>query len=154
MIDEARHNHRGLLHIIRNNVLVHIKVRVMRPAVVIQRILNELEPWQAERIEGHARLDRNLGIVREFFARERRLEVVLPEGGNVVFPRLPPRVDSDAFAGRLLRKYSTLVVPGRFFEAPRHIRISFGCALALLQRGLENISRTLDRFRAEKETDF
>jgi len=94
----------------------------------------------------HARLDRNLGIVRRFCAREPRLQVVLPEGGNVLFPRLPRGVDSDAFAGRLLRKYSTLVVPGRFFEMPRHFRISFGCAPALLQRGLENISRTLDGF--------
>ena len=68
-----------------------------------------------------------------------------------MFPRLPPGVDSDAFAGRLLRKYSTLVVPGRFFEAPRHIRISFGCAPALLQLGLANISRTLDGFGVKKE---
>jgi len=35
-------------------------------------------------------------------------------------------------------------VPGRFFEAPRHIRISFGCRPSLLARGLANISRALD----------
>jgi bifunctional pyridoxal-dependent enzyme with beta-cystathionase and maltose regulon repressor activities len=45
------------------------------------------------------------------------------------------------------RKYSirkTLVVPGRFFESPRHIRISYGCRPTLLQQGLNNISRALD----------
>ena len=44
---------------------------------------------------------------------------------------------------RLLRRYSTLVVPGRFFETPRHIRISFGCPRPLLERGLANISSAL-----------
>ena len=68
----------------------------------------------------------------------------LPEGGNVAFPRLPPSVDSDRFVKHLASRYSTLTVPGRFFEAPRHIRISFGCRPALLTRGLANISRALD----------
>ena len=40
--------------------------------------------------------------------------------------------------------YSTLVVPGRFFESPRHVRLSFGMRPTLLARGLANISRALD----------
>jgi len=36
------------------------------------------------------------------------------------------------------------VVPGRFFDAPRHIRLSFGCNPALLGRGLSNLSRAID----------
>ena len=88
----------------------------------------------------HGILDPNLESVREFFSRERRLEAHVPEGGNVVFPRLPSSVDSDRLANRLLRRYSTLVVPGRFFGTPRHIRISFGCPRPLLERGLTNIS--------------
>jgi aspartate/methionine/tyrosine aminotransferase len=92
----------------------------------------------------HGILDGNLERVRRFFDREQRLRVVMPEGGNVVFPRLPPGVDSDRLAAHLVRRYSTLVVPGRFFEAPRHIRISFGCGAARLERGLTNISRALD----------
>jgi aspartate/methionine/tyrosine aminotransferase len=92
----------------------------------------------------HATLDPNLERLQRFFARERRLEAFVPEGGNVAFPRLPRGVASDTLADRLLRRYSTLVVPGRFFEAPRHIRISFGCRPDLLERGLANISRALD----------
>jgi len=92
----------------------------------------------------HATLDPNLERLQRFLARERRLEAFVPEGGNVAFPRLPRGVASDTLADRLLRRYSTLVVPGRFFEAPRHIRISFGCRPALLERGLANISRALD----------
>ena len=68
----------------------------------------------------------------------------MPEGGNVVFPRLPAGIDSDALLPHLLQRYSTLVVPGRFFESPRHIRFSFGCAPPQLERGLANISRALD----------
>ena len=92
----------------------------------------------------HATLDPNLERLRHFFARERRLEALMPEGGNVAFPRLPPGVDGDALAARLLKRYSTLVVPGRFFESPRHIRISHGCRPALLEQGFQNISRALD----------
>lgn len=96
----------------------------------------------------HRILDRNLERVRIFFERERRLQAHVPEAGNVVFPRLPRGVDSDRFAARLRDRYSTLVVPGRFFEAPSHIRVGFGCAPSTLARGLENISRALDDVQA------
>ena len=92
----------------------------------------------------HAILDPNLARLRAFLAREPRLRAVLPEGGNVVFPRLPASVDSDRLVRHLVSHDSTLVVPGRFFESPRHIRISFGCRPSLLARGLANISRALD----------
>lgn len=92
----------------------------------------------------HAILDPNLARMRSFFAGEPRLRAVMPEGGNVVFPRLPSGIDSDRFVRHLVKQASTLVVPGRFFEAPRHIRLSFGCSPALLGRGLANLSRALD----------
>jgi hypothetical protein len=98
----------------------------------------------AIRRRAQSALGPNLERVRRFFERETRLQAYIPEGGNVVFPRLPPGVDGDALAMRLLDRYSTLVVPGRFFESPRHIRISFGCAPAVLEQGLRNISRALD----------
>src|SRR5437867_4058617 len=94
----------------------------------------------------HALLDPNLARLQTFLGGEPRLQAFVPEGGNVVFPRLPARVDSDRLASRLLDHYSTLVVPGRFFESPRHIRISFGCRPSLLARGLTNISHALDEF--------
>ena len=84
--------------------------------------------------------------MKAFFATESRLHAFLPDGGNVIFPRVPARVDADRLATHLVARHSTLVVPGRFFEAPRHIRISFGCAPAMLARGLANISRALDAF--------
>ena len=92
----------------------------------------------------HSILDANLATVKAFLDRERRLEAFVPEGGNVIFPRLPAGIDSQTFSQRLLDWYSTAVVPGRFFEAADHIRLSFGCAPRRLVRGLANISRALD----------
>jgi aspartate/methionine/tyrosine aminotransferase len=92
----------------------------------------------------HALLDPNLEQVRKYLGGEPRLHALVPPGGNVAFPRLPPGVDSDRLARHLVERYSTLVVPGRLFEAPGHIRISFGSRPSLLARGLTNLSRALD----------
>ena len=109
-----------------------------------QMTLAALRRLSSIRRRVHATLDPNLERLRRFFDRERRLDALVPDGGNVAFPRLPRGVGSDALADRLLRRYSTLVVPGRFFESPRHIRISFGCRPLLLEQGLNNISRAMD----------
>jgi|SRR6266850_7055513 len=92
----------------------------------------------------HELLDPNLERVQMFLVRKERLTGLVPDGGNVVFPRLPSGIDSERLTARLVKRYSTLVVPGRFFESPRHVRISFGCKPSLLARGLANISRALD----------
>src|SRR5947207_19731 len=92
----------------------------------------------------HRILDPNLVRVRRFLATESRLRAVIPEGGNVVFPRLPDGLDGERLSNHLAARHSTLVVPGRFFESPHHIRISFGCEPARLDRGLRNVSRALD----------
>ena len=92
----------------------------------------------------HGILDPNLARLRAFFTRETRLKTLIPDGGNVVFPQLPGGIDSDRLSDHLLSRYATLVVPGRFFEAPRHIRLSYGCRPARLARGLANLSRALD----------
>jgi len=98
----------------------------------------------AIRRRAHATLDPNLERLRRYFAAEPRLEAFMPEGGNVVFPRVRRGLDTDVLASHLLERYSTLVVPGRFFESPRHIRISFGMSRRVFERGLANISRALD----------
>lgn len=99
----------------------------------------------------HAILDPNLQLVRQFIDREERLESFVPEGGNVIFPKLPAGLDADVLSDHLLTRYSTLVVPGGFFEAPDHIRLSFGCPPRRLARGLANISRALDDLVREGE---
>jgi len=109
-----------------------------------QMTLAALRRLPAIRRRAHALLDPNLDRIRRFFDREKRLEAVVPEGGTVAFPRLPRGVDGARFAKRLLTRYSTLVVPGSFFESPQHIRISFGGPQRIVAAGLANISRALD----------
>jgi aspartate/methionine/tyrosine aminotransferase len=92
----------------------------------------------------HEFLDPNLEIFRTFTEKESRLTAIVPVGGTVLFARLPSGLDCERFTTHLVERYSTLVVPGRFFESAGHIRVGFGCDSALLQRGLRNISRALD----------
>jgi aspartate/methionine/tyrosine aminotransferase len=96
------------------------------------------------RRRARAILGPNLERVRRFLAREDRLRAHVPPGGNVLFARLPAGLDSGRFARHLLDRYGTVVVPGRFFESPRFVRISFGCPPAALARGLASLSRALD----------
>jgi len=46
----------------------------------------------------------------------------------------------------LHEKYETTVVPGSFFEMPRHFRIGIGGDTPTLRAGLERLSAALDAF--------
>ena len=81
----------------------------------------------------HAILDPNLARVRAFLAREPRLRACVPEGGNVVFPRLPAAVDSDAFVRRIwsraTRRWSCRGASSRIAAAhPDQLRLPAGAA--------------------------
>ena len=51
--------------------------------------------------------------------------------------------NTDTLADRLMRERETAVVPGRFFDAPSHVRIGFGGATDALRGGLAAISAAL-----------
>jgi aspartate/methionine/tyrosine aminotransferase len=130
--------------LVRRAMLIHDLLGSNGVAVGEQLTLAAFRRLDAIRGRADALLGPNLARVRRFLAREPRLRAHVPEGGNVAFPRLPPGIDGDAFADHLVRAYSTLVVPGRFFESPRHIRFSFGMRPGQVARGLRNISKALD----------
>ena len=94
-----------------------------------------------------ALLNTNGPLVREFLASRRADLDWIPSGGTVVFPRVGGLEDTSSFAERLLNRYETAVVPGRFFQAPQHVRIGFGCATDSLRGGLEALSAALDELR-------
>lgn len=52
---------------------------------------------------------------------------------------------NDAFAERLLEEEHLALVSGSAFGSDRHVRISFACARAELERGLERLERFLSR---------
>jgi aspartate/methionine/tyrosine aminotransferase len=86
----------------------------------------------------------NLPVVRAFIESRRDVRWYPPDAGVICFPQLSRLGDTTPFCEALLRDEDTLVVPGRFFEAPSHVRLAFGCDTATLREGLVRLGRALD----------
>ena len=90
-------------------------------------------------------LDRNRYVLNEFLDTREDLEVVRPQFGTVMFPRVRGG-SSDELCRLLQEKYETSVVPGRFFEMPAHFRIGITSETSILEEGLERLGKALDEF--------
>lgn len=88
-------------------------------------------------------LERNRKILNDFLDTREDLNVVRPEFGTVMFPRVR-RGTADELCRLLREKYETSVVPGRFFEAPEHFRIGIAGDTETLEKGLERLGKALD----------
>jgi aspartate/methionine/tyrosine aminotransferase len=101
---------------------------------------------QLDRLADRARriLEPNAARVRTFLAARAELECIPPGGGTVVFPRLKGQADAEPLARDLLAHGRTAIVPGRFFEAPAHFRLGYGCSPDRLSGGLSALDRALD----------
>ena len=90
-------------------------------------------------------VEQNRSLVKNFVEGEEKLSWVEPDPGLICFPRIETGLDGDQFIQHLLGEYDTVVVPGRFFEEPRHFRLGYGIPSQLLSRGLDNIREALRR---------
>ncbi|MEO6969485.1 MAG: pyridoxal phosphate-dependent aminotransferase [Chthoniobacterales bacterium] len=99
------------------------------------------------RERARALLTANRALLDAFLDTHSDLECLRPPAGSVAFPRLP-HGDPEQFFKLLREKYETSVVPGAFFEAPRHFRLGIGGETAALQAGLERLGAALDEFQA------
>ena len=88
-------------------------------------------------------LDRNRRLLNEFLDTREDLEVIRPEFGTVMFPRVR-RQSADDLCQLLREKYETSVVPGRFFEMPAHFRVGIAGDTGVLEAGLERLASALD----------
>ena len=88
-------------------------------------------------------LDHNRRILNQFLDTREDLEVIRPEFGTMMFPRVR-RGSSEALCQLLREKYETTVVPGRFFEMPEHFRIGITTDTETLQIGLDQLGKALD----------
>ena len=86
-------------------------------------------------------LDGNRKRVRETVEGIRELEGSVPEGGTVLFPHC--RANVGRLADLLLRRYRTVIAPGRFFGLRDHFRLGLGGDPRELEIGLGNIARAL-----------
>jgi len=88
-------------------------------------------------------LDRNRQILNEFLDTREDLEVVRPEFGTVMFPRVRSG-DSERLCRVLSEKYETSVVPGRFFELPAHFRIGITAETDVFEAGVKRLEKALN----------
>jgi len=100
-------------------------------------------PRLAER--SRAIVEPNLAQVRGFLAEhEEWLDCVLPRHGMMVFPHLKREEESGPLHD-WLRGRQTSIVPGRFFESPRHFRLGFAVQPEDVAQGLLHLSEGLRR---------
>jgi aspartate/methionine/tyrosine aminotransferase len=92
----------------------------------------------------------NRSLLDAFLDSRHDLECFRPPAGTVVFPRLS-HGDTATFLKLLREKYEATVVPGRFFEMPRHFRIGIGGETDALRAGLDRLSAALDDFAKHLE---
>jgi aspartate/methionine/tyrosine aminotransferase len=95
------------------------------------------------RARAHGILSKNLAIVEGVLASHPRLEWLKPVAGTTAFPKVKGVDDTSALVDRLITEYDTVAVPGHFFQAPQHIRISFGGKADMLAEGLARLDRAL-----------
>lgn len=129
---------------------VSARVRITRdivdgsgPFVTERLALNAFQ--EIDRLRSRARriLEGNFAVLKAMVDAHPRLEWFEPAAGTTAFPRVKDVDDTTALVDRLIRDHDTVVVPGHFFQAPAHIRISFGgepdafrASLAALDQGL------------------
>ena len=89
------------------------------------------------------RIEKNKTLIKGMIDQEEGLSWVEPAGGVVCFPRIESGLTGDDLAGHLQESYGTAVVPGSFFEQPRHFRLGFGGDTQVLEAGLRNIRKAL-----------
>jgi aspartate/methionine/tyrosine aminotransferase len=88
-------------------------------------------------------IEPNLRLVHRFLEEHADLlDCVVPQRSMTVFPRLKLAESSDPLHDRLRRR-DTSIVPGKFFEAPRHFRLGFAVATEDVAVGLSRLSETL-----------
>lgn len=97
------------------------------------------------------------GMIAEFDARRRRIverlraipdvRVTLPEGAFYVFPRVdayfgrrPGLTGSIPMAESILEEAGVAVIPGKPFGSDAHIRLSYACSMADIEKALDRLS--------------
>lgn len=98
-----------------------------------------------------ATIKRNFMILKRFMEHQPILEWIEPKGGCVCFPRIKDdiKLDTAMFHEILLKKYSTYVGRGHWFEEDaRYMRIGYSWDKSeKLEKGLQNILKAIDEVR-------
>lgn len=98
-----------------------------------------------DRLRTRARtiLSGNFEMLRAMAASNPRLEWLEPAAGTTAFPRVTGVEDTRPLVETLIRDHDTIVVPGHFFQAPRHIRVAYGGKAEMVTEALRRLDRAL-----------
>ncbi len=100
---------------------------------------------QLEKLEARTRamIEANTKLVHGFLREhEDLLDYIVPPRSMIVFPRLKHHDDAQPLHDQL-RQLETSIVPGKFFEEPRHFRLGFAVKPEDVEIGLQNLSQVL-----------
>ncbi len=113
-------------------------------APLVEDYLQEAAWRRLPQLEQRTRqlLQRNHRIWEEFVRDRNDLRAIAGPYGTTVFPRLAAG-SVDRLDAYLRAKHQTAIVPGRFFGAPQHLRISMCCGSEVLQEGLARLGLAL-----------
>jgi aspartate/methionine/tyrosine aminotransferase len=95
------------------------------------------------RARAHAILSENFAMLSAMAEAHPRLEWVPPAAGTTAFPRVRDIDDTAPLVDHLIKEHDAIVVPGHFFQAPRHIRIAFGGRAEMVKESLARLDRAL-----------
>lgn len=113
------------------------------PFVAERLALTAFQEIDRLRVRARRVLEQNFTALESIAASHPRLEWLSPAAGTTAFPKVRGLEDTTAFVDRLIRDYDTVVVPGRFFQAPAHIRISFAGQPELFETALHQLDTAL-----------
>ena len=100
---------------------------------------------QLPKIAGRAKamLETNRATLNSFLRERDDIDGVPTRFGTTSFPRVR-NGSAEKLSTLLIEKYETAVVPGRFFESPRHIRIGLCCQPENFREGIARLGQALD----------
>lgn len=104
---------------------------------------------EAMRAEFEARRDLIVGLLRKI----PNVKVPQPKGAFYVFPDVSAYLggkiaDDIQLASYLLETAKVATVPGTVFEGPGHIRLSYACSRADIEKGVSRIAEALSQLTA------
>jgi aspartate/methionine/tyrosine aminotransferase len=126
----------------RRHEYVTISASMLANHLSVMALSPEVRPRILERTRGYIR--RGYPVLESWAAEHPGLLTLQPpDAAAIAFPRYHLDEPSEKTADRIRREESVLVVPGSFFGAEGHLRISFGLDPEYLREGLDRIGRVL-----------
>jgi capreomycidine synthase len=123
---------------LRDYTILHLSPLI---ELIAQRVIEHSDKLLRIRL---AQARTNLDLLSAWVERHREnVEWIRPQGGVCAFPRLTHVRDTESLCHHLAQQHEVLLVPGRCFNQPGHVRLGFGGATEGVREGLSRLSDLL-----------